>query len=344
MILAWLVVAAAWAQVPEDAGDTAPQDRGDVSPDAVEVVPADRGDVGVEPLQLPPTVPVPDARPWGPEPPWEPLPPPAPPAPPGLPVELGESPVPREAPPPLPAWAPARGVGSLVLSLVLAVLVALGGVQTERLRVRLAPRGLLPFLLRVARTTSWVVAGGLLFRGIAAVAPQAWLPWLPVVPVALLLLSAWAMRALARDIVATMILTTEGRLRPGWLVTVGPNRGVVDRVGLRATWLRDAEGQVVAVPNHRLLRDEVRVEPTARPEVVVTLDVPDDIDPVLVRERLAEAALLSPWRAPDSLPVVDRGEARSQWTVTVRVLDLRFVRQHRETVREVAYEGLALRE
>ncbi|MCB9682749.1 MAG: mechanosensitive ion channel [Alphaproteobacteria bacterium] len=262
------------------------------------------------------------------------------------------APVTPPAQAPAPPWwrigweevVPARGLGAAVLLAVLALLTKLLVRGADRLRPRLQERGVLPAVLRSVMAVGRVLVVVLAVAAVVAAVPARWLPVVVVVVLFAGAVVAWSLRQAVTDVICGLIVLFEGRPAPGMLVHVDGTVGLVEAVRLRVTWLRDEDGARVAVPNSRLVRRDVRVEDGRYPEVVTRMHLAWSGPAEVVRERVLEAALVSPWRAPGAQPVVRRGEAVGDWEVVVRVLDVRFARDHREAVREVALEALGLDE
>ena len=240
---------------------------------------------------------------------------------PGVPRGLTDALLPR-----LPMRSP---LGFLFLSLVTLISVGLAQLAARGRRA-LLPRGLLPSILGAAAPSLRVLAVFTGLGALAAVVPESIAPALPYVVVAGAVAVGWSARDFLPDLIAWLLLLMERSVRPGAWVIGQDFRGKVVRVGLRATKLRDEHGQLVALPNRRLLGEALRVEPAAWPVFEMNVEVAGG-EP---RRRIGEAVACCPWVAPGSRPeiIAVSGE---EWTVRVRLLELRFGDRFAGTVREL---------
>jgi len=120
------------------------------------------------------------------------------------------------------------------------------------------------------------------------------------------------------------------RIRLGDRVRVGEYEGVVRELGIGQLYLRGADGSTVLVPN-RLLGELPVVIERARNSVPVRvrLELEQRADPRLL-ERLLQVAMLSPYRAPESLvDVVRSSDNERQLTIEIQVWAARAQRDAR---------------
>jgi len=234
---------------------------------------------------------------------------------------------------------PERGL-SRALALVLGAAGALVLAGVARRSRRTLRRGLLSSSLAALET---LARGAVALAGVALIAqvvPRALTPVLPWAIVAGAVAVGWSLREALLDIVAWIQLSSEGRMTRGrWLVT-DAGQGRVVRIGLRATWLDDGCGTLLAVPNRCLTRDAVATDEARWPMVEVSVHLPD-IGDERARSAIQEAVLLCPWVAPvPDLTVAGDPMGGSRWTVRVRLLEGRFRKVLRGTLRERVLDHL----
>ncbi|MBX2801035.1 MAG: mechanosensitive ion channel family protein, partial [Myxococcales bacterium] len=246
---------------------------------------------------------------------------------------------------PLFTWPtiPERGLFSVLMLLVGALLAATAAELAQRVRSDLRPRGLLPSLAALTHTVGRATAVLLVLGAVAAVLPQGLRPVLPWVAVAGALALGWSLRDVLPDVVAWAFLSAEGRIEPGLWVRGDGFEGRVESLALRATWVVDTRGARTSIPNRLLLRHPVRATLDRWPEAEVCVHLPE-AGPAVARAALREAALLSPWLAPEGQPEIgqDPGDV-SRWTVRVRVLDGRYRDRFEGTFPERVRDVLAAR-
>jgi small-conductance mechanosensitive channel len=255
-------------------------------------------------------------------PPPEPLPPPSgPPAATVSPKEE-ERPKPQWFIPESPLIERLRSIDGIAMTFAIVVLMVLAALLSSFVRRQNDGRTTLSRLASSSNKVLRVLAALLLL--LLAIA------WLPVdaIPFALLaaaLALGWSLRDVLPDLIAGAVLAFERRVRPGmWLA--GENfSGVVERVGLRATWLRDATDRRVAVPNRALVSNPVTSDDGRFPTREVIVRIETDASAEIVRRAIIDAVLASPWTPVSALPSVQRdGADPSTWHVRARVLDLSF--------------------
>ena len=134
----------------------------------------------------------------------------------------------------------------------------------------------------------------------------------------------WSLRDVMPDLVASLVIAFERRIRRGVWVSGDGFAGHVERLGLRAALLYDTHGNRVMVPNREIVRAPVTagVGDHARElEVEVRIAGPAEE----VRAALRDAVLTSPWVHPDAKPVVLRDPADPErWRVRGRLLEASF--------------------
>lgn len=155
----------------------------------------------------------------------------------------------------------------------------------------------------------------------------AWLPGdaLPFALLAAALALGWSLRDVLPDLIAGAVIAFERRVRPGMWLSGDGFAGVVERVGLRATWLRDANDRRVAVPNRALVSTPVTSDDGLWPTRDVTIRMQTDLPAEVVRRAIVDAILASPCSPVEQMPSVQRdGADPSIWHVRARILDLSF--------------------
>jgi moderate conductance mechanosensitive channel len=91
-----------------------------------------------------------------------------------------------------------------------------------------------------------------------------------------------------RDFFGGLVILTENQFTVGDIIKVGEMTGTVERITLRATYLRDLEGRRIAIPNGDIRTVSNLSVDWAR--AVVTLSFPLDVDMLQVLEKLRAAA------------------------------------------------------
>ncbi len=177
--------------------------------------------------------------------------------------------------------------------------------------------GVLVFVLRL-------MGLGLLLAIVLDLIPggQDWILWTLLV---LALVVGWSVRDLFADVVAGGILAAERRVKKGMWISGDGFQGTVEGRSLRATWLRDAQGHRLTVPNRAMIGAPMVYDAgaDAEHEVVVRLEGYDDAGKV--RMALTDAILSSPWVLAGATPVVLRDPADPVvWRVRTKLLEPRF--------------------
>lgn len=250
--------------------------------------------------------------------------------------------------PPAPRTASATRPGAssrlpwALLSWLLAVLALGVGLAATRARRPLRPRGLLPDALAVIAVGGRVVATGLGVLGLVVLTPPGYRSYLWLSVGLFVVVGVVLFFDALLDLAAGLILRVEGRVRPQRLLRMDGVEAVIVSLGWRATWVRGGLGELMGIPNRRLRGGGVVIEDARYPLAEVDVHLPRHLPPDLVREKLVDIGLLSPWRAPGARPEILRGDAPGVWRVEVRILDMRFATSHRETVLDLVRASLDL--
>lgn len=217
-------------------------------------------------------------------------------------------------PSPRRSW-PARFA---ILALLAAIAYALGRARALLPRAGALPRvsGLAHLLARVA-----------LFVGALVVAshlvPAEMMPVVFMVLVAMAAAIGWSMRDFFPDVVAGMVLLFEARMKPGVWVSGEGFAGYVERVGVRATWLRDVHGHRESIPNRRVITSKLLLEGGAMQEVRLRIEA--DASAGEIRAAIRDASLASPWTLAHPPPVVLRDPAGEHaWLVRARLMHQKY--------------------
>ena len=217
---------------------------------------------------------------------------------------------------------PTLGVGEGLALLVVAALAGSIAHITQRLRAELAPKGLLPSVLttinRLVRGVVVLALVGALFSVLPRVAQQL----VPLVLLAMAVAIGWSSRDILQDLVAWIALAIERRLKPGLWISTSTASGTIQSMSLRVTWVRDASGRSIAIPNRMLMHHPVITQRSTWPMVEAVVQVPGNSPQQQVRKALEEAVLVSPWAAP--LPPERIIQESGQWRVRAHVLESRF--------------------
>lgn len=212
-----------------------------------------------------------------------------------------------------------RGTGPLIALLVLLLVAA---ALSSMLRRQFDELSILSRLAGAANKVLRILVGALLLFLVVA-----WLPAdaLPFALLAAALAIGWSTRDVLPDLIAGVVIAFERRVKPGlWLAGEG-FAGVVERVGLRATWLRDDTNRRIAVPNRALVSTPLTSEEGRWPTRDVTIRVVTDLPAETVRRAIVDAVLMSPFTPVADPPSVRRdGSDPIAWHVRARVLDLSF--------------------
>jgi hypothetical protein len=219
-------------------------------------------------------------------------------------------------PSPRRSW-PARFV---VLALLALFSYGLGRLRSRLPRVGVLPRvsSLVHFLARVA-----------LFVGIVVVAshlvPAEMMPVVFMVMIAMAAAIGWSLRDFLPDVMAGVVLIFESRMKPGVFITGEGFSGFVERVGIRATWLRDVYGHREAVPNHRVLSSTLVLESAGDSMQEVRLRIEPRAAAAVTRTAIYDATLASPWILSHPAPLVLRDPRdENTWLVRAKLLHQKY--------------------
>ncbi len=237
---------------------------------------------------------------------------------------------------------PVRGFWGGLGLIALAVAFMALAQSTERLRENLLPTGILPQFMGILQTLLRVSA---LFAGLGAVG--AWVPkpfaWaLPlVVAGAAVAVGFFATRDILPDLLAGFTLGVERRIRVGQWLEGEDFSGAVQSIGLRAIWIRDANGRLLAIPNRHLLNATVADVDERFPSLEVLVHVSGEHPSQRVRRVLLEAVLVSPWIAPGDPPSLVRDATEPHlWRVRARLLEGHFADRFEGALRERVEDAL----
>lgn len=150
----------------------------------------------------------------------------------------------------------------------------------------------------------------------------------------LLLIGVGVALPILRDVLAGLALVLEGRHRLGDDVRVDGHEGRIVALGLRSAVLRDRDGTETTLPYRRLVGREIVRLSLARRDAPCEIEVaiPDEVELEAVSNRLLEAAILSPYAAPNRRPEVSV-VADQHGGVRVRVRAFVFDRAYEERYR-----------
>ena len=217
-----------------------------------------------------------------------------------------------------------RTASNLAGLLVLFVLaLALTGVL-RRVRARFPSEGLIPNTLALAHVGVRLVVMALALAFIVRALPPRLSLVMLLAFAGLAVAIGWSLRDVMPDLVASMVIAFERRIRRGVWVSGEGFAGHVERLGVRATLLYDSHGNRVMVPNREIVRAPVTagLEDMAR-ELEVELRIAGAADDI--RAAIRDAVLTSPWVHPDARPVVLRDPSDpTRWRVRARLLEASF--------------------
>lgn len=143
-----------------------------------------------------------------------------------------------------------------------------------------------------------------------------------------LALLLWSMRDVLPDVIAGLVLMFERRIRKGVWVSGEGFHGTVERLALRATWLRDNQGHRLVVPNRAMVAAPIVYDLGADTEHEVVVRLEGYHDASVVRRCLQDAILASPWTLAGSTPIVLRDpQDPVLWRVRTKLLEPRFAVQ-----------------
>jgi hypothetical protein len=219
-------------------------------------------------------------------------------------------------PSPRRSW-PAR---LLILALFALFTFGLGRLRARLPRAGLLPRvsGLVHFFARVGLFVALVVVASHLV-------PAEMMPVVFMVMLAMAAAVGWSLRDFLPDVIAGVVLLFEARMKPGVWVAGEGFSGFVERVGVRATWLRDVYGHREAVPNHRVLKSTLVLESTDDAMQEVRLCLQRKTPAATTRTAIYDATLSSPWVLSRPAPVVLRDPRdENTWLVRAKLLHQKY--------------------
>lgn len=213
-----------------------------------------------------------------------------------------------------------------------------------KLRTRLPRSGVLPRASGFAH----LLARASLFVALLIVAshliPEEMMPAAMMVLIAMAAAIGWSLRDFFPDIFAGLVLLFEARIRAGVWISGEGFSGFVDRVGVRATWLRDVYGHREAVPNRRVLSSTLVIESAEQAMQEVRVKIVREAHASDVRAALYDAALASPWVLSQPSPVVLRDPRDERaWIVRAKLLHQKYAGRFEGELLERTEEMLAAR-
>ena len=222
------------------------------------------------------------------------------------------------------AFGTDRSFGALFALLVFVLLAAALAGAVGRIRDGLAPKGILPTLFAFIHLAARLLVVALVVGFVVRFLPPRMSLVLLLVFAGVALAVGWSARDLLPDLIAGIVLAFERRVRRGMWLSSKEFAGQVERVGLRASTLRDAQGTEVSVPNRFILGAPISTDSTREREQDVTLRLAGQSATAL-REAIIDAVLGSPWVAPRHRPLVYRDPDEPElWRVRARLLESRY--------------------
>ncbi len=216
------------------------------------------------------------------------------------------------------------GSGNLWGILLWFILAAVAATGIRRVRENFPSDGLIPNVLALVHVGLRLVVIALALAFIVRALPPRLSLVMLLAFAGLAVAIGWSLRDVMPDLVASLVIAFERRIRRGVWVSGQGFAGHVERLGLRAALLYDTHGNRVMVPNREIVRAPVTagVGDHARElEVEVRIAGPAEE----VRAALRDAVLTSPWVHPDAKPVVLRDPADPErWRVRGRLLEASF--------------------
>lgn len=154
----------------------------------------------------------------------------------------------------------------------------------------------------------------------------------------------FALQSIVQNFVSGVILLSERTIRPGDVVGVEGELAKVDKMGIRATLVRDRDGVEKIVPNSILVGSSVKnyTLMSGAYRVEVTVGVAYESDMKLVRQTLEEVVAGLDWRHEGNESRVFLrafGQGAVEWDVAVWTLDPWNERLLRSWLREAIWEA-----
>ena len=240
----------------------------------------------------------------------------------------------------VPAAGADRGQ-AIFFFLILSVVSWLLTILLRSWRRALPETGLIPWLLAVLHAAFRVIFFVALVILGASLLPPRLGAVLPVILFGAAIALGWSLRDVLPDVVASIVLIAERRVRRGeWLKGDGFS-GIVVQFGIRSIVLKDLRGYRVVVPNRNLLRETVVSHSATAAEREVSLRIETDASSKAVRHALRDAILFSPWVATGLEPIVLRDPIDPQlWHIRARLLDLSYASRFSGDLLERVEENL----
>ena len=131
----------------------------------------------------------------------------------------------------------------------------------------------------------------------------------------------WSLRDVLPDISAWLWLLIERRVVRGAPISGPSAEGVVERLGIRSSWIRTSDGRRKMVPNRQLIAESLVIETGRWPRVDVRIR--RHCDAATLRVAARQAVLTSPLVPiePD-VRLAALPEAEDQWIVSCRIVSL----------------------
>ncbi|MEM1023605.1 MAG: mechanosensitive ion channel family protein [Myxococcota bacterium] len=131
----------------------------------------------------------------------------------------------------------------------------------------------------------------------------------------------WSFRDVLPDINAWLWLLIERRVVRGTPIAGESAEGVVERLGIRSSWIRSSDGRRQVVPNRRLLTENLVIESGRWPRVEVRIR--RRCDAATLRRAARQAVSSSPLVPIEpEMRLSGLPEAEDQWLVSCRIVSL----------------------
>lgn len=210
-------------------------------------------------------------------------------------------------------------IGLLVFVSVIGTTVWLGGRVRQwlvrRAEQRWPDNANLPSLLDNAFRVALFVAGLVLALGVVGASTDSLVTWIGIIVAALSI----AMQDVIKNLVAGFYLLTEHRFGAGDRIVVSGERGVIERVDLRVTAIRNNRQQLVLVPNYLVFSQVVTARTAREPDCLVLTVSGIADDPITVRQSLDEVLTSFLGVAPSTSEIQLSSIRTTGVTLTARV-------------------------
>ena len=130
-------------------------------------------------------------------------------------------------------------------------------------------------------------------------------------------------QTLIRDFLGGVLVLVENIYNVGDWVQVGDQRGKVERISLRATYMRNLEGEIIIVPNGDIRT--IRNLTTDWSRAVITLNVPRNADMEKVMQALSRASQAVLFDQIISPHLLESPEAEGWIDLTESAIQVRFM-------------------